>query len=75
MHEMSLCEGILQTLEQQAKVQDYQKVRTVWLEIGALAGVFLLQPGPIRGLRSATQEAMLVFEFPTISWQIPANRA
>ena len=39
MHEMSLCEGILQTLEQQAEVQDYQKVRTVWLEIGALAGV------------------------------------
>ena len=39
MHEMSLCEGILQTLEQQAEVQAYQKVRTVWLEIGALAGV------------------------------------
>ncbi|PPD03780.1 MAG: hydrogenase maturation nickel metallochaperone HypA [Methylobacter sp.] len=39
MHEMSLCESILQTLEQQAVVQNYRKVVTVWLEIGALAGV------------------------------------
>ena len=39
MHEMSLCEGIVQVLEDQARVQDYQRVKTVWLEIGALAGV------------------------------------
>lgn len=39
MHEMSLCESILQTLEQQAQAQHYRKVKTVWLEIGALAGV------------------------------------
>ncbi|OAI19992.1 MULTISPECIES: hydrogenase maturation nickel metallochaperone HypA [Methylomonas] len=39
MHEMSLCESILQTLEQQAPIQQYRKVKAVWLEIGALAGV------------------------------------
>ena len=39
MHEMSLCEGILQVLEDQAAAQQYHKVKTVWLEIGALAGV------------------------------------
>lgn len=39
MHEMSLCEGILQVLEDQAEVQDYRRVKTVWLEVGALAGV------------------------------------
>ena len=39
MHEMSLCESVLQTLEQQAEVQHYRKVKTVWLEIGALSGV------------------------------------
>lgn len=39
MHEMSLCESILQVLEQQATVQQFQKVKTVWLEIGALSGV------------------------------------
>lgn len=39
MHEMSLCESILQTLEQQAALQNYSRVKTVYLEIGALAGV------------------------------------
>lgn len=39
MHEMSLCENILQVLEQQADAQQYRKVKTVWLEIGTLAGV------------------------------------
>lgn len=39
MHEMSLCESVLQTLEQQAEVQHYRQVKTVWLEIGALSGV------------------------------------
>jgi hydrogenase nickel incorporation protein HypA/HybF len=39
MHEMSLCESILQVLEQQSEVQHYRKVKTVWLEIGALSGV------------------------------------
>ncbi|MES9876535.1 MAG: hydrogenase maturation nickel metallochaperone HypA [Candidatus Sedimenticola sp. 6PFRAG1] len=39
MHEMSLCEGILQVLEDNAKEQGYSKVKTVWLEIGELSGV------------------------------------
>jgi hydrogenase nickel incorporation protein HypA/HybF len=39
MHEMALCEGILQVLEEQAATQRYSRVRTVWLEIGALAGI------------------------------------
>ena len=41
MHEMSLCEGILQVLEDNAKSQGFAKVKTVWLEIGDLAGVEL----------------------------------
>ncbi len=39
MHEMSLCEGVLQILEEQARAQQYRKVKQVWLEIGALSGV------------------------------------
>lgn len=39
MHEMSLCEGVLQVLEQQAAEQKFSRVKTVWLEIGDLAGV------------------------------------
>jgi hydrogenase nickel incorporation protein HypA/HybF len=39
MHEMSLCAGILQILEEQAGTQGFRRVKTVWLELGALAGV------------------------------------
>lgn len=39
MHEMSLCEGILQIMEEQAHAQNFSRVKTVWLEIGALANV------------------------------------
>lgn len=39
MHELSLCESVLQVLEQQAQVENYQTVTAVYLEIGALSGV------------------------------------
>ncbi len=39
MHEMSLCEGILQVLETEASTQKFKKVKTVWLEIGELSSV------------------------------------
>lgn len=39
MHEMSLCEGILQVLESESKKQGFQRVKTVWLEIGELSSV------------------------------------
>ncbi|HFD86202.1 MAG TPA: hydrogenase maturation nickel metallochaperone HypA [Gammaproteobacteria bacterium] len=39
MHEMSLCEGVLQILEDQARSQNFERVKTVWLEIGGLSGV------------------------------------
>lgn len=41
MHEMSLCEGVLQVIEDTARAQGFHRVKTVWLEIGALAGVEL----------------------------------
>lgn len=39
MHEVSICEGIILLLEEQAVVQHFQQVETLWLEIGELAGV------------------------------------
>ena len=39
MHEMSLCEGIVQTLESEAARQEFTQVKQVILEIGALSGV------------------------------------
>ena len=39
MHEMSLCENIVQIVEQAAQKQGFTKVNGVHLEIGKLAGV------------------------------------
>ncbi|MDR2238977.1 MAG: hydrogenase maturation nickel metallochaperone HypA [Zoogloeaceae bacterium] len=39
MHEMSLAEGVLQIIEDHAAKANFSRVKTVWLEIGALAGV------------------------------------
>ncbi|MCW8907998.1 MAG: hydrogenase maturation nickel metallochaperone HypA, partial [Sedimenticola sp.] len=41
MHEMSICEGILQVMEEQAATQQFERVKSVWVEIGPLAGVEL----------------------------------
>ena len=39
MHELSLCESVLNVIEDSARQQGFRKVKTVWLEIGTLAGV------------------------------------
>jgi hydrogenase nickel incorporation protein HypA/HybF len=39
MHEVSICQGIVRVLEEQAEAQGYRQVNTVWLEVGPLAGV------------------------------------
>ena len=39
MHEMSLCEGVLQVIEAEAARQGFSRVTQVRLEIGAVAGV------------------------------------
>jgi hydrogenase nickel incorporation protein HypA/HybF len=39
MHEMALAEGVLQLVEDAARRDGFGKVKTVWLEIGALASV------------------------------------
>jgi hydrogenase nickel incorporation protein HypA/HybF len=39
MHEMSLAESVLQLIEDAAHKDKFNKVTTVWLEIGQLSGV------------------------------------
>jgi hydrogenase nickel incorporation protein HypA/HybF len=39
MHEMSIAEGILLTLEAEGKKHQFNKVKKVWLEVGRFAGV------------------------------------
>ncbi len=37
MHELAITEGILRIMEDQARQQNFSKVKTVWLEIGELS--------------------------------------
>lgn len=39
MHEMALAESVLQIIEDNARVQDFLRVKAVWLEIGQLSSV------------------------------------
>lgn len=39
MHELSLCESLLEIIEAQASVHNYRRVRAVWIEVGRFAGV------------------------------------
>jgi hydrogenase nickel incorporation protein HypA/HybF len=39
MHEMSICESILDLIQEQARTQNFAKVDRICLEIGPLAGV------------------------------------
>ncbi len=39
MHEMSLCQGVVRILEEQAAAHAYKRVKTVRLEVGPLATV------------------------------------
>lgn len=41
MHEMSLCESLVQLIEEQAESQQFNHVTKVFVEVGALAGVEL----------------------------------
>jgi hydrogenase nickel incorporation protein HypA/HybF len=39
MHEMALCEGVIEIIEREAAQQQFSRVRAVWLEIGMLSHV------------------------------------
>lgn len=77
MHEMSLCEGVLQVLEESAKSQGFQKVKTVWLEIGALSGVEIsaMRFGfDVVMKNSLAEDAVLeIIEHPGQAWCMPCG--
>jgi len=39
MHELSLCEHIVQIVASNAETQSFEQVKIIWLEVGALTGV------------------------------------
>ena len=79
MHEMSLCEGVLQILEDHAKSQGFNRVVTVWLEIGRLSGV------EIEALRFcfdaitrgtlAEQASLEIIEVPGKAWCMECSKS
>ncbi|MCI4663040.1 MAG: hydrogenase maturation nickel metallochaperone HypA [Neomegalonema sp.] len=78
MHEMSICEAIRQTLEEQAKAQDFARVTVVRLEIGPLAGVEIeaLRFGFDVVMRGSLAEkaALEIIETPASAWCMPCAR-
>lgn len=78
MHEMSLAEGILQVLESEAQRQQFTKVKTIWLEIGALANVeipaleFALEVVLRHSL--AEQAKLHIMALPALAWCLPCGK-
>ncbi len=78
MHEMSLCEGVLQILQEYAGRQGFKRVITVWLEIGALSGV---DPEAMRFGFDAVMRGTLadgagleIVDLPGQAWCLPCSR-
>ncbi|MBU2808724.1 hydrogenase maturation nickel metallochaperone HypA [Acidithiobacillus ferrooxidans F221] len=77
MHELSLCEGILQILEEQSRTQGFIRVHRVCLEIGALASV---EPEALRFHFDVVMQGTLAegsrLEFVTVpaqAWCLPCG--
>ncbi len=78
MHEMSLCESVLQILEDNAKRRGFERVEAVWLEIGALSGV---EPEAMRFAFDAVTRGTLadkarleIIEVPGQAWCMQCGR-
>ncbi|HEY0329111.1 MAG TPA: hydrogenase maturation nickel metallochaperone HypA [Rhodopseudomonas sp.] len=72
MHEMALCEGMLDIIQREAARQQFSRVRTVWVEIGALSHV---EPEAMRFCFSAVTHGSIaadarfeVVEVPGEAW-------
>jgi hydrogenase nickel incorporation protein HypA/HybF len=78
MHEMSLAESVLQIIEDAAARERFAKVRAVWLEIGALAGV---EPEAMRFCFDAVTRASVaegarleIVSAPGAAWCMPCSQ-
>ncbi len=78
MHELSLCEGVLQILQNSAREQGFQRVKRVWLEIGGLSGV---EPDAMRFNFDAVTRGTLadhagleIIDVPGQAWCMPCGK-
>lgn len=78
MHEMSLAEGILQVLETESAKQGFTKVKTIWLEIGALAGVegaaLEFAFDVVRRGTLAEHAQLVIISLPVQAWCMPCGQ-
>ena len=78
MHEMSLCESVMQILEETASKQGFSKVKTVWLEIGELSGVEVeamrFSFEVIRRGTLADQAVLEIINVPGCAWCMPCGK-
>lgn len=79
MHEMALCEGIIQIVEDEARRRAFSKVKAVCLEIGALSHV---APEAIRfcfdavAARTIAEGATLeIVETPGAAWCMTCSKS
>ncbi|MEA3290741.1 MAG: hydrogenase maturation nickel metallochaperone HypA [Pseudomonadota bacterium] len=78
MHEMSLCESVLQVLQEHAARESFSRVKTVWLEIGGLAGVELeamrFSFGAVMRDTLADQARLEIIEISGEAWCMPCAK-
>ncbi len=78
MHEMSLCESVLQILEDNAKSQGFSRVLKIWLEIGELSGVepeaMRFSFEVIRRGTLADQASLEIIHVPGEAWCMPCGK-
>lgn len=78
MHELALCENIVQTLRRSAEIEGFSQVTRIWLEVGSLAAV------DMRALRfnfdlvargTVAEAAMIeINEIPAHAWCMNCSR-
>ena len=79
MHEMSLCEGIMRIIEDEARNKAFAKVKTVRLEIGALSHVepealkFCFDAVALHGL--AAGAALEIVATPGTAWCLTCSKS
>ncbi|QHO78012.1 hydrogenase maturation nickel metallochaperone HypA [Bradyrhizobium sp. CCBAU 051011] len=79
MHEMALCEGIVEIVEEEARRRSFSSVKTVCLEIGALSHV---APEAMKfcfaavAARTIANGAVIeVVELPGVAWCMACSRS
>jgi hydrogenase nickel incorporation protein HypA/HybF len=77
MHEMSICESIVQIIEDEARDKGYGRVRRLWLEIGPLAGVeteaLRFSFDAVTRGTIAEAAALEIVETPVLAWCLPCG--